>query len=108
MATRDGPNIKMMANSPAAVAAAFSNSWTPTSAGESCWAAIPDPTTTVVKKALPNNSARSRRHSGCSPTGSPASLAVLQQQEDLGPATATARSGRLAQHAAPEGSVARS
>ncbi len=59
-----GPNIKMMANRPVAVAAAFSNSSSPTAPGESCWAAIPEPMTTAARKALPRNSAKRRLHKG--------------------------------------------
>src|SRR6516164_9800769 len=56
-----GPNIKMMAKSPAAVAAAFSNSCRPVLPGESCWAAMPEPMTTAARNALPKNSASRRR-----------------------------------------------
>ena len=31
-----GPNIRMIVKSPAAVASAFSSSWSPVSSGESC------------------------------------------------------------------------
>ena len=31
--------------------------------GDSCWAAMPEPTTMAAKKALPNPSATRRRHS---------------------------------------------
>ena len=34
------------------------------SSGDSCWAAIPEPTTTAARSALPRNSASSRRGSG--------------------------------------------
>src|SRR5271156_1038416 len=47
----------MMAYSPAAVARAFSRSWRPTLPGDSSWAAIPDPTTTAARNALPISSA---------------------------------------------------
>ena len=60
-----------MAKSPAAVAAAFSNSSSPTLPGESCWAAMPEPMTTAARKALPSNSASSRRHSAASFTAGP-------------------------------------
>ena len=56
-----GPNIKMIANSPAAVAAEFSSSCRPVSPGDSCWAAIPEPITIAARNALPRNSAASRR-----------------------------------------------
>ncbi len=59
-----GPNIKMIANSPAAVAAAFSSSSRPVLPGDRRCAAIPDPITTAARKALPPNSAVSRRGSG--------------------------------------------
>jgi hypothetical protein len=58
-----GPNIKMIANSPAAVAAAFSTSCSPVWPGDSRCAAIPDPITTAARNALPRNSAARRRHS---------------------------------------------
>ena len=58
-----GPNIKMIANSPAAVAAAFSSSSSPVWPGDSRCAAIPEPITTAARNALPRNSAASRRHS---------------------------------------------
>ena len=58
-----GPNIKMMANSPAAVAAAFSSNSSPVAPGDRCCAAMPEPITTAARNALPSNSASSRRHS---------------------------------------------
>ena len=58
-----GPNIKMIANNPAAVAAAFSSSCSPVWPGDSRCAAIPEPITTAARNALPKNSASSRRHS---------------------------------------------
>src|SRR5579863_370689 len=61
-----GPNIKMMAKSPAAVAEAFSKSSSPMSEGDRCWAAMPEPMTTAARKAEPRNSALRRRQSGCS------------------------------------------
>src|SRR6266849_2776938 len=57
-----GPNIKMTANRPAAVAAAFSSSSSPVSPGDSRCAAIPDPITIAARKPLPRNSVASRRH----------------------------------------------
>src|SRR5713101_5422217 len=54
----------MIANSPAAVAAAFSSSSRPVLPGDRRCAAIPDPITTAARKALPRNSAVSRRGSG--------------------------------------------
>ncbi len=62
-APETGPNIKMMANKPAAVAAAFSKSSKPTSPGERCCAAIPDPMTMAARNPEPRNSAASRRRS---------------------------------------------
>ena len=61
-----GPNIKMIANSPAAVAAAFSSSSRPVSPGDSRCAAIPEPITMAARNALPSNSAASRRHNATS------------------------------------------
>ena len=57
-----GPNIKMIANSPAAVAAAFSSSSSPVSPGDRRCAAMPEPITTAARNALPSSSASSRRH----------------------------------------------
>src|SRR6266702_4806858 len=54
----------MIANSPAAVAAAFSTSSRPVCPGDSRCAAIPDPITTAARNALPKNSAVRRSHSG--------------------------------------------
>jgi len=53
----------MIANSPAAVAAAFSNSCSPVWPGDSRCAAMPEPITAAARNALPRNSAVSRRHS---------------------------------------------
>ena len=55
-----GPNIKMIANSPAAVAAEFSSSSSPVSDGDSRCAAMPEPITIAARNALPRNSAASR------------------------------------------------
>ena len=52
-----GPNIKMIANSPAAVAAAFSSSSSPVWPGDSRCAAMPEPITTAARNPLPRNSA---------------------------------------------------
>src|SRR6476646_9314288 len=60
------PTARMIATSPAAVAAAFSNSCSPTSPGDSRWAAMPEPTTTATSSMVPRNSARARRGSGAS------------------------------------------
>ena len=58
-----GPNMRMIAKSPAAVAAEFSSSSRPVSDGDSRWAAMPEPITIAARNALPRNSAVSRRHS---------------------------------------------
>lgn len=60
-ALETGPNIKMSTANPKTVAVEFSKSCKPTSSGDSCAAAIPEPTTTVTSKAVPTNSARSLR-----------------------------------------------
>ena len=58
-----GPSIRISTASPNAVAVLFSSSCRPTSFGDSCWAAIPEPTTTVTSSPVPRNSANSRRPS---------------------------------------------
>src|SRR3984885_5766107 len=58
-----GPNMRMTAYSPAAVTAAFSSSSSPASDGDNRCAAIPEPITIAARKALPRNSAASRRGS---------------------------------------------
>src|SRR5437899_3403622 len=63
----------MIANSPAAVAAAFSSNSSPVAPGDSRCAAIPDPITMAARNALPRNSASSRRHSAAWFTAGPAS-----------------------------------
>ena len=68
-APETGPNIKMMANSPAAVAAAFSSNSRPVSPGDSRCAAMPEPITTAARNALPSSSAASRRHSAAGSGG---------------------------------------
>ena len=92
-----GPNIKMMAKSPAPVAAAFSKSWSPVSCGESVWAAMPEPMTSAARKALPRNSAVRRRHSATSVIGSAVDECgpTLRQQHAVGSA------GRVAADAIP-------
>jgi hypothetical protein len=45
-----GPNMRMIAYRPPAMAAAFSNSWGPVSWGESCWAAMPEPITSAARE----------------------------------------------------------
>src|SRR5580700_11845562 len=52
----------MIANSPAAVAAAFSSNSSPVLPGDRRWAAMPEPITTTARNPLPRNSAASRRH----------------------------------------------
>ena len=73
-----GPNIKMIANSPAAVAAAFSSSSSPVSPGDSRCAAIPEPITTAARNPLPRNSASqpAPQQDGC--TGH---AAILTEQD---------------------------
>jgi hypothetical protein len=61
----------MIANSPAAVAAAFSVSWRPVSVGERRCAAIPDPMTSAASSRLPRYSARSRRGNGALSSAGP-------------------------------------
>ena len=46
---------------PKTVAMLFSSNWMPTSLGDSCCAAMPEPTTTATKSPVPRNSANSRR-----------------------------------------------
>jgi hypothetical protein len=53
--------MRMITNSPAAVAAAFWKSCSPTSPGESCCAAMPEPITIMARNADPRNSANNRR-----------------------------------------------
>src|ERR1700722_18083183 len=64
-----GPTIRISANSPAAVAAAFSSSSRPVFPGESRWAAIPDPMTIAARKAEPTHSPVRRRQRGISAIG---------------------------------------
>ena len=66
-APETGPNMRMIANRPAAVAAAFSSSWSPGSV-DSDAAAMPEPMTSAASNALPRNSARSLRVSGTART----------------------------------------
>jgi hypothetical protein len=54
--------MRMRTANPNAVAVEFSSSCSPTSFGDSCAAAMPDPTTTVTRSAVPVNSASNRRH----------------------------------------------
>ncbi len=63
-APETGPNTRMIANRPAAVAAAFSSSASPVSVGESSAAAIPEPITIAARNAEPRNSASRRRGRG--------------------------------------------
>ena len=79
-APETGPNIKMIANSPAAVAAAFSSSSSPVSHGDSRCAAIPDPITTAARNALPRNSAASTaRQVRCTGHGKPSCRIIFAQ-----------------------------
>src|SRR5437763_2160769 len=55
------PTARMIAIRPAAVAAEFSNSCSPTLPGDSRCAAMPEPTTTATRRAVPRNSATARR-----------------------------------------------
>ncbi len=65
MRTRHGgPSITMSTVSPNTVAVEFSSNCNPTSSGDSRWAAIPEPTTTVTSRPEPTNSASIRRGSG--------------------------------------------
>ena len=74
----------MMANSPAAVAAAFCRSSKPTLPGERFWAAIPEPITSAARKALPSNSAISRRHKTTSYIGGdPAAVVETRFRHDI-------------------------
>ena len=68
-----GPNITVIANSPAAVAAATSNSSSPVWPGDRHRAAIPDSMTTAARNALPRNSAIRRRDSGTGAMVTPSS-----------------------------------
>src|SRR6476469_9150135 len=58
-----GPNIRINTANPNTVAVLFSSSCNPVLPGESCWAAIPDPTTTVTSRPVPTASASNRRGS---------------------------------------------
>ncbi len=80
----------MIANSPAAVAAAFSSNSSPVAPGDSRCAAIPDPITTAARNALPSNSASSRRHSATSFTAAPRSAPARRARRVPGPPAAPA------------------
>src|SRR5580693_6038604 len=107
----------MMANSPAAVAAAFSSNSSPVCPGDRRWAAIPEPITTAVRNPLPSNSATSRRHSatvtvpspGTAPARSGAAGAGLRAAGLLrGPAARRVRPGaRRGRTGRPGGGVQR-
>ena len=56
-----GPNIRISTPSPNTVASEFCSSCRPTSVGDSCWAAMPEPMTTATSSPVPRNSASSRR-----------------------------------------------
>ena len=78
-----GPNIRMIAYRPAAVAAAFSSNSRPVLPGDRLAAAMPEPTTVAVRNALPANSAVSRRHSTISPNALPFLYRHLSIQTSL-------------------------
>jgi hypothetical protein len=56
--------MRMIVARPIAVVAAFSNSRSPTSFGESVCAAMPDPITRAARNTEPKSSASRRRASG--------------------------------------------
>src|ERR1700722_19186831 len=85
-----GPTMRIKANSPAPVAAAFSRSSRPVFPGESRWAAIPDPTTTAVRKAEPTNSPARRRQRGFSATGLRFAAVARKCQQHAGGGAETA------------------
>ena len=60
-APETGPNIRISTVRPRSGGVEFSSSCRPTSSGESRWAAMPEPTTTVTSRPVPRNSATSRR-----------------------------------------------
>ena len=60
-APETGPTMRISTVSPSTVAVLFSRSCRPTSSGDSCCAAIPEPTTTATSSAVPRNSASRRR-----------------------------------------------
>src|ERR1700722_18425874 len=72
----------MMANSPAAVAAAFSSNSSPVAPGDRRCAAMPDPITTAARNALPSSSASSRRHSATGSGGGVLVTAPILTDED--------------------------
>src|SRR5258707_8624348 len=57
-----GPNSRIRTERPNAVAIEFSSNCNPASLGDSCAAAIPEPTTTVTNRAVPTNSASTARN----------------------------------------------
>ncbi len=61
-APETGPKVRMLAMSPTAVAAAFSNSCSPMSLGERRWAVIPEPMTIAARNAEPRSSTSAPRH----------------------------------------------
>ena len=63
-----GPNARISATSPAPVAVEFSSSCRPMSLGESRCAAMPEPTTTATRNAVPTASALARRARSCRTT----------------------------------------
>src|SRR5664280_165188 len=88
-----GPNIKMMANRPVAVAAAFSKSWSPALPGDSVCAAIPEPMTIVASKALPRNSDSNLLHRMVSRTAVLSLPSAGQQQAEDSSRSPTAAAG---------------
>ena len=62
-APETGPNIRISTANPNTVAVLFSSSCNPVLPGDSCWAAIPDPTTTLTSRPVPMTSASNRRGS---------------------------------------------
>jgi hypothetical protein len=59
-----GPNSRISTPSPNTVVSEFCSSCTPTSVGDSCWAAMPEPMTTATSSPVPRHSASNRRGSG--------------------------------------------
>ncbi len=72
----------MTANSPAAVAAAFSSNSSPVEPGDRRCAAIPEPITIAARKLLPRNSAASRRHRAAGSGGGVLVTAPILTEKD--------------------------
>ena len=64
MGAADGTEYEDQDLSTSTVAVLFWSTCRPTSLGESCWAAIPEPTPIVTSRLVPSSSAMARRHSG--------------------------------------------